>query len=125
MRNVPASVTAGWEAQAKTGNARPVVRAIVKKQHLRRYEYDTAWAPGGDYNDRHRAGHFASFIFGDNSGYIEIEKTFEGRRPRTWIAATPAGRKALAEEIAALREIVSDADGREPAAKRSPRAATG
>jgi DNA-binding MarR family transcriptional regulator len=61
----------------------------------------------------------------ENAGYIAIEKTFEGRRPRTWIAATPAGRKALAEEIAALREIVSDADGREPAAKRSARAATG
>lgn len=90
MRNVPASVTAGWEAQAKTGNARPVVRAIVKKQHLRRYEYDTAWAPGGDYNDRHRAGHFASFIFGDNSGYIEIEniKSWEWDRSVGQDAAT-------------------------------------
>jgi winged helix DNA-binding protein len=41
-----------------------------------------------------------------------IEKTFEGRRPRTWITATPAGRKALTAEIAALREIVGAAEQR-------------
>jgi DNA-binding MarR family transcriptional regulator len=61
----------------------------------------------------------------ENAGYVEIEKTFEGRRPRTWIAATPAGRKALAAEIAALREIVGEADGRQPVPKRSPRTAPG
>ena len=60
----------------------------------------------------------------ESAGYIAIEKTFEGRKPRTWISATAAGRKALATEIAALREIVGDADGR-PAPKRSPRTATG
>jgi DNA-binding MarR family transcriptional regulator len=60
----------------------------------------------------------------ESAGYIEIEKTFEGRKPRTWISATPAGHKALAAEIAALREIVGHADGR-PAPKRSPRTATG
>jgi DNA-binding MarR family transcriptional regulator len=60
----------------------------------------------------------------ESAGYIAIEKTFEGRKPRTWISATPAGRNALAAEIAALREIVGDADGR-PAPKRSPRTATG
>jgi Winged helix DNA-binding domain len=49
-----------------------------------------------------------------------IDKTFEGRRPRTWIAATPAGRKALAAEIAALREIVGAA---EPRPTRGGRAA--
>jgi DNA-binding MarR family transcriptional regulator len=60
----------------------------------------------------------------ESAGYIAIEKTFEGRKPRTWISATPAGRKALAAEIAALREIVGDAD-RRTAPKRSPRTATG
>jgi DNA-binding MarR family transcriptional regulator len=48
----------------------------------------------------------------ENAGYITIEKTFEGRRPRTWITATPAGRKALTAEIAALREIVGAAEQR-------------
>jgi DNA-binding MarR family transcriptional regulator len=60
----------------------------------------------------------------ETAGYIDIEKTFEGRKPRTWIAATPAGRRALAAEIAALREIVGDADSR-AAPKRAPRTATG
>ena len=60
----------------------------------------------------------------ESAAYIEIEKTFEGRKPRTWIAATPAGRKALAAEIAALREIVGDADSPSAAPKRAPRTAT-
>ena len=47
----------------------------------------------------------------ETAGYVKIEKTFEGRKPRTWISATRAGRKALAEEIATLREIVGAADG--------------
>jgi DNA-binding MarR family transcriptional regulator len=42
----------------------------------------------------------------ETAGYIAIEKAFEGRRPRTWIAVTPAGREALAAEVQALREIV-------------------
>ncbi|HEY1915704.1 MAG TPA: transcriptional regulator [Streptosporangiaceae bacterium] len=42
----------------------------------------------------------------EEAGYIAIEKSFEGRRPRTWISITPAGRQALADEIQALREIV-------------------
>jgi len=46
----------------------------------------------------------------DDAGYIKIAKTFERRKPRTWISATPAGRRALADEIAALREIVGSAD---------------
>lgn len=57
----------------------------------------------------------------EEAGYVTIEKTFEGRRPRTWIAATKAGRKALAAEIAALREIV----GGTPAAARSQPAPAG
>jgi DNA-binding MarR family transcriptional regulator len=42
----------------------------------------------------------------ETAGFISIEKAFEGRRPRTWITITPAGREALAAEIQALREIV-------------------
>jgi DNA-binding MarR family transcriptional regulator len=53
----------------------------------------------------------------ENAGYIKIEKTFEGRKPRTWISATRAGRKALEQEIAALREIV-EAAGPARATKR-------
>jgi DNA-binding MarR family transcriptional regulator len=37
---------------------------------------------------------------------VTLEKVFEGRRPRTWVSITPAGRRALAAEIAALRALV-------------------
>lgn len=42
-----------------------------------------------------------------DAGYITIEKLIEGRRPRTWLSVTPAGRRALDEEIAALSEIIA------------------
>ncbi len=58
----------------------------------------------------------------ENAGYVTIEKTFEGRKPRTWISATRAGRKALEQEIAALREIVDAAAGGAPAPVRTKRA---
>lgn len=62
----------------------------------------------------------------ENAGYVKVTKTFEGRKPRTWIAATAAGRKALANEIAALREIVGAADAEsarpQPLASRRLRA---
>jgi DNA-binding MarR family transcriptional regulator len=58
----------------------------------------------------------------ETAGYIVIEKGFEGRRPRTWITATPDGRQALADEISALREIVQAVDQTvTPAARRVPR----
>jgi DNA-binding MarR family transcriptional regulator len=42
----------------------------------------------------------------ESAGYVVIEKTFEERRPRTWVAATKAGRKAFAGEVAALRALL-------------------
>jgi DNA-binding MarR family transcriptional regulator len=64
----------------------------------------------------------------EGAGYIKTEKTFDKKKPRTWISATKAGRKALAAEIEALREIVAAAEqvpapGRKPA-RPAPRAAT-
>jgi DNA-binding MarR family transcriptional regulator len=46
----------------------------------------------------------------EEAGYLEISKTFEGRKPRTWVRATRRGRAALAEEMAALRELVTRYD---------------
>lgn len=40
------------------------------------------------------------------AGYVSIEKTFVDRRPRTWVAATKAGRAAFAAEVAALRALL-------------------
>jgi len=46
----------------------------------------------------------------DKAGYITVEKLFEGRKPRTRVKATPAGRRAFKDHVAYLREII-DAGG--------------
>jgi DNA-binding MarR family transcriptional regulator len=61
-----------------------------------------------DLTDGNLSRHLSTL---EEAGYITIEKTFDGRKPRTWISATKAGRKALKEEIAALREIIGSVDG--------------
>jgi DNA-binding MarR family transcriptional regulator len=43
----------------------------------------------------------------EDAGYVRIDKVIEGRRPRTWVSATRAGRAALSAEIAALQEIIA------------------
>ncbi|MBV9847271.1 MAG: transcriptional regulator [Kutzneria sp.] len=43
-------------------------------------------------------------------GYVRIEKTFDKRRPRTWISVTPEGVRILREEVAMLREVVTRVD---------------
>jgi DNA-binding MarR family transcriptional regulator len=43
----------------------------------------------------------------EDAGYVRIDKVIEGRRPRTWVTATRAGRAALGAEIAALQEIIA------------------
>lgn len=47
----------------------------------------------------------------EEAGYLELTKIFEGRKPRTWVKATRQGKAALAEEMAALRELVSRYQG--------------
>ncbi len=40
------------------------------------------------------------------AGLVDIEKGYEGRRPRTWVRITRTGRAALAAEMAALGALV-------------------
>jgi DNA-binding MarR family transcriptional regulator len=40
------------------------------------------------------------------AGYVKLDKTIEGNRPRTWVSATKEGRTALATEIASLRRLL-------------------
>jgi DNA-binding MarR family transcriptional regulator len=47
----------------------------------------------------------------EESGYLTIEKTFEGKRPRTWVKITKAGVRALSEEMDALRLLLHELDG--------------
>lgn len=48
----------------------------------------------------------------EGAGYVEIEKKFEGRRPRTWVSVTKAGRRAFETELAALRALIDRSSGR-------------
>lgn len=43
------------------------------------------------------------------AGYVEAYKTFEDRRPKTWVWATHSGRDAFAEHVDALEAIVKQA----------------
>lgn len=40
-------------------------------------------------------------------GYIEVEKGFEGKRPRTVCRITAQGRKAFAQYVDALKDYIS------------------
>jgi len=46
----------------------------------------------------------------EEASLIKVEKGLQGRRPRTWVSITPAGRRALLQEIRALRAIVDRVD---------------
>jgi DNA-binding MarR family transcriptional regulator len=48
----------------------------------------------------------------EDAGLLEVEKGYEGKRPRTWVGITPAGRGALAREMEALRALLDRHDGR-------------
>jgi len=47
----------------------------------------------------------------EEAGLVKVEKKREGRRTRTWVQATRAGRRALGAEVAALRELIARVDG--------------
>jgi DNA-binding MarR family transcriptional regulator len=48
----------------------------------------------------------------EGAGYVKVDKTFEGKRPRTWVSATKAGRAAFVAELGALRNLLERVDGR-------------
>ena len=57
------------------------------------------------------------------AGLVEVDKGYEGRRPRTWVRITRSGRKALATEMAALGALVrrhESAAGRPPVPPERP-----
>lgn len=45
----------------------------------------------------------------EESGYVEVEKTFVRKKPRTRVRLTRSGRRAFEDYVAYLREIVGDA----------------
>ena len=42
-----------------------------------------------------------------DAGYVDVDKTIDGNRPRTWVRITQEGAAALQEEVAALRQLLS------------------
>ena len=44
----------------------------------------------------------------EEAGYISINKTFVDRKPRTFVAASEAGRKVFQEHVKALEEILKN-----------------
>lgn len=42
----------------------------------------------------------------EDAGYLLVEKTFVERRPKTFVAASAAGRKAFTAHVAALQAIL-------------------
>lgn len=42
----------------------------------------------------------------EEAGYVAIEKTFEGRRPKTWVSISPEGYDAFSKHVDALQAIV-------------------
>lgn len=45
----------------------------------------------------------------EEAGYVTVEKTFIGRRPKTWISVTPTGQAMFAAYISELEKIVTQA----------------
>jgi DNA-binding MarR family transcriptional regulator len=42
----------------------------------------------------------------EEAGFIAVNKTFVGRKPRTFVGATAVGRKVFEEHVAALESIL-------------------
>jgi DNA-binding MarR family transcriptional regulator len=52
----------------------------------------------------------AHIITLENAGYVEVEKDFVGKKPRTRVRLTKAGRRAFAKYIEFLRDILDLAE---------------
>ena len=42
----------------------------------------------------------------EDAKLVDVEKGYEGKRPRTWVKITKLGKKALAYEVEALKTLV-------------------
>lgn len=73
MRRVSPATTIAWRSEVKAGERRPVVRATSQRIFLGREPYNTADAPGGDYDkERQRTGFYRSILFGRGGSPREI-----------------------------------------------------
>jgi DNA-binding MarR family transcriptional regulator len=42
----------------------------------------------------------------EKAGLIHVEKGYEGKRARTWLSLTPAGDRALQDEVTQLKRLI-------------------
>ena len=47
----------------------------------------------------------------EDAGHVQIAKTFEDKRPRTWVTVTRKGRAALGSEVATMRALLDGIGG--------------
>ncbi|MFJ9518037.1 winged helix-turn-helix domain-containing protein [Kitasatospora sp. NPDC101801] len=59
----------------------------------------------------------------EKAGLVTIDKGYEGKRARTWIQLTKAGKQALHDEIATLKTLIHQLEG--PGALAGPGAYDG
>ncbi|MES9521107.1 transcriptional regulator [Streptomyces capoamus] len=51
----------------------------------------------------------------EKAGLVDIEKGYEGKRARTWLSLTPAGERALREEVTQLKRLIHQIEQGRPA----------
>jgi DNA-binding MarR family transcriptional regulator len=47
----------------------------------------------------------------EEAGYLEVEKSYKGRRPNTTLRLTPQGRKAFHEYVQKMKQFFQDLPG--------------
>jgi DNA-binding MarR family transcriptional regulator len=47
----------------------------------------------------------------EEAGYIEVEKSFKGKRPNTTLHLTPQGRAAFHEYVGKMKKVFQDIPG--------------
>ena len=47
----------------------------------------------------------------EEAGYLEVEKSFKGRRPNTTLRLTPQGRQAFGEYVQKMKQFFQDLPG--------------
>jgi len=59
----------------------------------------------------------------ERAGYVKVKKGYVGKRPRTWLALSAAGRRAYQRHLAALQAIAAGVagDGQAPPDGKSAR----
>jgi DNA-binding MarR family transcriptional regulator len=77
------------------------LRALPPREHL---EFTRVKAIVGA-TDGNLGAHIGTL---EECGYIEVEKDFVRKKPRTRVRLTKAGRRAFEEYVAYLREIVGE-----------------